>query len=51
MAVVNVADGELKILTSLRFFNERQTVALKQTIENVFSVFHLAHKVILNYPG
>ena len=51
LAVVNVANGELKILTSLRFFNERQTVGLKQTIENVFDVFHLAYKVILNYPG
>jgi len=51
LAVVNVAEGELKILTSLRFFNEQQTLGLKQTIQRVFNEFHLAHKIILDYPG
>ncbi|MDX1472650.1 MAG: beta-Ala-His dipeptidase [Reinekea sp.] len=51
LAVVKIVEGELKIQTSLRHFNDRQTTGLKQTIEHVFDAFHLAHKVILNYPG
>lgn len=51
LAVVKIADGELKIQTSLRFFNAQQTVGLKQNIENVFKTFHLAYKQILDYPG
>jgi len=51
LAVISVQDGELSLLTSLRFFNEQQAVGLKQNIENVFKTFHLAYKKILDYPG
>jgi dipeptidase D len=51
LAVVKIADGELSIQTSLRFFNRDQTVGLKQNIENVFKTFHMAYKLILDYPG
>jgi dipeptidase D len=51
LAVVNIDGGEVKILTSLRFFNEQQTTGLKQHMESVFKAFHLAYKCILDYPG
>jgi dipeptidase D len=51
LAVVNVNDGYVKIQTSLRFFNEQQSVGLKQQIESVFSAFDLQYKTILDYPG
>lgn len=51
LAVVTLKDDQLTLLTSLRFFNEAQTVALKQTFESIFNAFNMAHKVILDYPG
>ncbi|WP_320824435.1 beta-Ala-His dipeptidase [Reinekea sp.] len=51
LALVNISNGELRLQTSLRFFNEQQTVALKQTIESVFRSFDLVYDKILDYPG
>jgi dipeptidase D len=51
LAVVNVKDGYLKVQTSLRFFNERQSLGLKQQIESILSAFSLNYKCILDYPG
>lgn len=51
LAKVNVQDGQLTIQTSLRFFNERQSLGLKRTIESVFNTFHMAFENILDYPG
>jgi dipeptidase D len=51
LAVVSVKEGLLQIQTSLRFFNERQTVGLKQQIEAICTAFDLSTKCILDYPG
>lgn len=51
LAKVTIEEGYLTIQTSLRFFNEQQAQGLKQTIEQVFNVFHLPFKTILDYPG
>ena len=51
MAVIELADGELNIQTSLRFFNEQQAYGLKQSIACIFDAFHLSYKTILDYPG
>ena len=51
LAKVNVEHGVLTIQTSLRFFNSKQSLSLKQTVEHVFETFQLAWKTILDYPG
>ncbi|EAR09267.1 beta-Ala-His dipeptidase [Reinekea blandensis] len=51
LAKVTIDHGVLTVQTSLRFFNAKQSLGLKQTIEQVFETFHLAWKNILDYPG
>ncbi len=51
VAVVHLANGELKIQTSLRYFNEQQATGLKQTFECIFDAFQLVFKTILDYPS
>ncbi|MDN3650771.1 beta-Ala-His dipeptidase [Reinekea marina] len=51
LAVVNIKEGQLHIQTSLRFFNNQQTLGLKQQIEAILNAFQLESKCILDYPG
>lgn len=51
LAVINLTPKELSIQTSLRFFNQAQTIALKQQLESIFNTLHLNFKNILDYPG
>lgn len=51
LAKVTIDHGVLTVQTSLRFFNAKQSICLKQTIEHVFETFQLAWKNILDYPG
>lgn len=51
LAVLRVDEERLTLQTSLRFFNEQQALGLKQTFVSIFEQFHLAHEVILDYPG
>jgi dipeptidase D len=51
MAFIELGDGDLKIQTSLRFFNADQAYGLKQTFERIFDSFQLVYKTILDYPG
>lgn len=51
LAVVKLQGGELKVQTSVRFFNESETVSLKNKIESVFKLFGMDVEIILNYPS
>lgn len=51
LAVFKISEQQLYIESSMRFFNERESLALADNILSIAQVFKLSVKQILDYPG
>jgi dipeptidase D len=51
LAIARFAGGELFVEASLRFFNERESVPLRQQVEALARVFQLTVTPVVGYPG
>ncbi|MEH6591454.1 MAG: beta-Ala-His dipeptidase [Halioglobus sp.] len=51
LAIARFAQGELFIEASLRFFNKRESVPLRQQIDALARVFQLSVTSVVGYPG
>jgi dipeptidase D len=51
LAVARFGQGELFVEASLRFFNERESVPLRQQVDALARVFQLSMTPVVGYPG